>query len=394
MTENRSRGDMLELESNLVDEAMSKLTAALRFLQKFKENGAPNKSSSNSSGVHRKSGRKRKRPVIKNMCRNVIDFLDSNFPDGSLQTGTTARRNNKKDRLTDAKHKITKSNGAEERHSCDTLDTRTIETEAKYGNLDFMENQNNESQNKAHQCKLKRHKHQILGVNVPRRNLLRAALNAKVSDFSWCALVCGHQENNLEMMANLADFDIDERETILSKFILAKSLWTCKKCQSFDSIERMLSGYIACNLCQHWFHRVCCSDNNGRVEDSFNFRGVGEFVCESCASQFFGGEENDERSIVATGGAVQFQTVPVEESGEAPKLNLEENCDTKLVSGQTIELMQQSQVIPVLDSKDQTANQPQFISPEAGTQIYYQLPPNVTFPSGSEGQFKNLINIS
>ena len=61
------------------------------------------------------------------------------------------------------------------------------------------------------------HPQQLIGVDMPRRNLLRVALNADVSDVSWCTLLSGNLQKNLEMFLNLEEFDINQRETILKK---------------------------------------------------------------------------------------------------------------------------------------------------------------------------------
>jgi hypothetical protein len=232
--------------------------------------------------------------------------------------------------------------------------------------------------------KTKIHPNQILGADVPRHNLLRVALNASVSDFSWCALLCGHQEKNLEMFANLQDFDINEREIILEKFILAKSLWTCKKCKDFSSIDSMLSGFIICKLCQHWFHRNCCAS------ESKSLQLTDDFVCERCMSLFLGhvseepmeGDEN-----IPTQETLQLHTVTVEAptgiNDVTNKNFVVENIEasSKLNQGeQQIEFIQAQPSLEAqeLSAEDQLAT---------GPQIYYQLPPNVSFPPTGEGHY-------
>ena len=101
-------------------------------------------------------------------------------------------------------------------------------------------------------------------------------------------LVCGHLEKSLDILTN--EFNFDEREIILEKFVMAKTLWTCKTClnneyQESSSvppnvIELVLSGYIECRLCRHWFHRMCCAEQINNIDNDINF------VCESCTKLF------------------------------------------------------------------------------------------------------------
>ena len=116
--------------------------------------------------------------------------------------------------------------------------------------------------------------------------IYREALNSDVNNFSWCMLVCGHMEKSLDILTN--EFNFDEREIILEKFVMAKTLWACRKCvtnEHTDSaagpniIELVLSGYIECRLCRHWFHRMCCAESIPNFDDA-------SFVCESCTAMF------------------------------------------------------------------------------------------------------------
>ena len=229
---------------------------------------------------------------------------------------------------------------------------------------------------------------QVIGADVPRYNLLRVALNANISDFSWCALVCGYHEKSLEMLANLEDFDIDEREIILEKFILAKSLWTCRKCKDFSSMESMLSGFIICRLCQHWFHRNC-SVNKENAQSAV-VQSTDEFVCERCVSMFFAGESEQSvkgEEIIASQDALQLQTIaidaPVSVHDGMEKNYIVENIEasSKLSQGEHIEFIQaQSSTQAHEITEDQ-------ITSSVGPQIYYQLPPNMSFPSTGEGHY-------
>ena len=85
-----------------------------------------------------------------------------------------------------------------------------------------------------------------------------------------------------------------EREEILEKFILAKSVWSCQKCvqqqKSFD-IELILTGYIECRVCSHWFHRSCC-DNLDEIMVAGNDENF-IYVCESCVNMQNQVQQND-----------------------------------------------------------------------------------------------------
>ena len=105
-------------------------------------------------------------------------------------------------------------------------------------------------------------------------------------------LVCGHLEKSLDILTH--EFNFDEREILLEKFVMAKTLWSCKACLSNEYregnsnvatnnnnvVELVLSGYIECRLCRHWFHRICCSDQLSNLKNDMNF------VCENCTKLF------------------------------------------------------------------------------------------------------------
>ena len=129
----------------------------------------------------------------------------------------------------------------------------------------------------------KRDSKQIIGLNAPRYNLLREALRSSVNEYCWCFLICSNVHITLEALAK--EFNIKEREEILEKFILAKSVWSCHKClqsnKPFD-IELILTGYIECRTCSHWFHRSCCDnlDENLIGGNDENFI----YICENCVN--------------------------------------------------------------------------------------------------------------
>ena len=129
----------------------------------------------------------------------------------------------------------------------------------------------------------KRQSKQIIGLNAPRYNLLRQALHVNVNEYCWCFLICSNVHVTLEALAK--EFNIKEREEILEKFILAKAVWSCQKCvqlqKAFD-IELILTGYIECRVCSHWFHRSCCDnlDETMVAGNDENFI----YVCESCVN--------------------------------------------------------------------------------------------------------------
>ena len=124
-----------------------------------------------------------------------------------------------------------------------------------------------------------------------KRFIYREALHSDVNNFTWCMLVCGHLEKSLDILTH--EFNFDEREAILEKFVMAKTLWSCRTCIQNESssstttasniVEMVLSGYIECRLCRHWFHRLCCSEQLNNMEDASNDL---NFVCENCTKLF------------------------------------------------------------------------------------------------------------
>ena len=122
-------------------------------------------------------------------------------------------------------------------------------------------------------------------------------------------LVCGHLEKSLDILTN--EFNFDEREIILEKFVMAKSLWSCRTCMLNESsssataisnvVELVLSGYIECRLCRHWFHRLCCSEQLSNMEDSSNDL---NFVCENCTKLFVIQVQTDEAASATSNNIV------------------------------------------------------------------------------------------
>ena len=127
----------------------------------------------------------------------------------------------------------------------------------------------------------KRQSKQIIGLNAPRYNLLREALHVNVNEYCWCFLICSNVHITLEALAK--EFNIKEREEILEKFILAKAVWSCQKCvqlqKPFD-IELILTGYIECRVCSHWFHRACCDNLDETTVDGNDENFI--YICENC----------------------------------------------------------------------------------------------------------------
>ena len=117
------------------------------------------------------------------------------------------------------------------------------------------------------------HEKQILGAHQPRFKALRAVINADVWDFSWWILACSKPEDSLLILSKV--FNSEERDKLLEKFLLAKTVWGCGICQNL-SIDSMLSGYIECSVCCAWFHRTCC--NSDLLNDTFE----DQFTCDKC----------------------------------------------------------------------------------------------------------------
>ena len=365
-------------ENELLEEAINKLTSAVRYLRGLKEKqGEPKANPSGDINGPRKSGRKRKRPHLKNVCLDVIEFIESNFPGNSNQTNLLSTKK-EETKQSDTKHNVTSEiKNVEYRNDKLEKSLREEITDS------LNDSKNLTSKNK------KSFSHQIIGMDIPRQNLLKVALHAKVNDISWCTLACGNYDKNLEMLANLDEFDIDERETILEKFILAKSLWRCRKCKDSNSIESMLSGFIICKLCQHWFHRSCSIGKEpNQIQNSEQV--IDDYVCERCMSLFLGHTPTEPTLVegsVTNQDTLQIQnvtadtTIPINDVNE--KSFIVENIETasKLNQGeQQIEFIQTQQAT----EQGQELTDEQVAS---GTQIYYQLPPNVTFPTTGEGHY-------
>ena len=113
----------------------------------------------------------------------------------------------------------------------------------------------------------------VLGRNTPKLNLLKQTLSAEISEFCWCVLISEDVSNILEIIAK--EMTVEDREEILGKMIIARSIWACKKCDSY-SIDSILGGYLECTFCTHWFHAKC-------VDPTESVQG-GLFVCESCVA--------------------------------------------------------------------------------------------------------------
>ena len=366
-------------ENILIDQAIAKMDSALRYLRKMKQkqNVSETYTGEEDHKGQRKSGRKRRRPFVKNMCMDVIDFIESNFPE----------------HIQDIRKQIGYSSGVFQSEASN-ISIKGEENEAI--KLPILVSPKKEKP--AYNCKTDNtplienpatsHPQQLIGVDMPRRNLLRVALNADVSDISWCTLLSGNLQKNLEMFLNLEEFDINQREIILKKFVQAKSLWECSKCKDFSSLESMLSGFIICKICQHWFHRKCCSLATGEIPTSTT-NTKDDFICERCVSLFFANisdEALNGEGVVSSQQDIQVQSIsadaPIAVNDLTEKNYIVENLSDpqKLtVQGEQIEFIQAQ---PVPQAQELTEDQ---IS--AGPQIYYQLPPNVTFPTTGEGHY-------
>ena len=127
---------------------------------------------------------------------------------------------------------------------------------------------------------------QTLGSQTPRFKVLKSALNENVWDFSWWLLACTKPEESLLILSE--KFNSEERDKLLEKFLLAKTVWACGKCQNL-SIDSMLSGYIECSVCCEWFHRTCCSN------DTLNETFEDQFTCDKCNK--FGNEQMSHNNV-------------------------------------------------------------------------------------------------
>ena len=365
-------------ENDLLIEAIKRLTSAAKYLRTMKERQGDidAKKNKEANGL-RKSGRKRKRPFLKNVCLDVIEFIDSSFPGNAKDVKLTPNKNEDIKEFTAPASVASQDDNKEDENLTFTETPRKCVADSLEDTKNLI-NKNN-----------KAYPHQVIGADIPRHNLLRSALHTNVNDISWCALVCGNQDKNLEMLANLEEFDIDEREIILEKFILAKSLWRCQKCKDSNSIEAMFSGFIICKLCQHWFHRICGIGKEHNLAQTPEQLSE-DYVCERCMSLFLGHVPDDQMQVegsVSNQDTLQLQPVSVDPAISinevTEKSYIVENIDTasKLNQGEEqIEFVQ----------TQQGSGQPQELTEEqisSGTQIYYQLPPNVTFPTTGEGHY-------
>ena len=131
------------------------------------------------------------------------------------------------------------------------------------------------------------HERQILGAHKPRFKVLKYALDKDVWDFSWWILACSKPEDSLLILSQA--FNSDERDKLLEKFLLAKTIWGCGKCQNDMSIDSLLSGYIECYVCCEWFHRTCC--NYETLNEGFE----DQFSCDKCTK--FSNEQLSQTSV-------------------------------------------------------------------------------------------------
>ena len=112
-----------------------------------------------------------------------------------------------------------------------------------------------------------------LGSKATLTNLLREAVEASPGDFSWSVLVC---QDVTEVLALIAShLSPEQSDTALSKLILARSIWTCMACQTYE-VDLVLAGYLECTFCTHWYHCKCVEKMCQTV--------VTPFVCHSCLS--------------------------------------------------------------------------------------------------------------
>lgn len=170
-------------------------------------------------------------------------------------------------------------------HMIEVPDVNQISLSTKENNDDPADDLVESNEDK--KLKVIQNEKQIIGSHRPRHKVLKSALNESVWDFSWWLLACSKPEESLLILSQV--FNSDERDKLLEKFLQAKTVWACGKCQNL-SIDSMLSGYIECTVCFQWFHRTCC---NPEVMKEMMFED--QFTCDKCCK--FSNEQLSQNNV-------------------------------------------------------------------------------------------------
>ena len=120
----------------------------------------------------------------------------------------------------------------------------------------------------------------ILGRHSVRINLLKEALHKEVHEHSWIIILSQIEKNVLA----LANFSETEREVLMKKMVKAKSLWSCAKCDTYQT-SLILGGYVECHVCNSWFHILCCNNLTNENGEDLNVEFDEDFyLCDNCSN--------------------------------------------------------------------------------------------------------------
>ena len=251
-------------KSKLISEAKSCLWSAIRYIDSIED------SSKNVVEICKKLIKTTKEILPKNKqltCK--ISRIEQPFDE--MKKLTTSKHldsaTHQSEKNTEIRKKITNASHMIETHDANQISLSTKENND--GPADDIVESNDDKK-----LKVIQNEKQIIGSHRPRHRVLKAALNESVWDFSWWLLACSKPEESLLILSQV--FNSDERDKLLEKFLQAKTVWACGKCQNL-SIDSMLSGYIECTVCFQWFHRTCC---NPEVLKEMIFED--QFTCDKC----------------------------------------------------------------------------------------------------------------
>ena len=254
-------------ETKLIQEAKSCLWSAIRYIDEIE------KSQTNIKEICKKLIKTTKEILPKNkqmICKitKINEPIEETrkFDNSKMGNNATTQSELSCKALTECNKKLYTTH----KRKMQDADQTTLSNKGVNGGLEFDLYGNNENKGS---MKTKNEK-QIIGLNKPRMRVLKSALNENVWDFSWLILACSKPEDSLLILSE--GFNSDERDKLLEKFLLAKTVWACGKCPNL-SIDSMLSGYIECSVCCEWFHRACCSPEVLK-ETVFE----DQFICDKC----------------------------------------------------------------------------------------------------------------
>lgn len=108
-----------------------------------------------------------------------------------------------------------------------------------------------------------------------RKELLQQCVKAPLNDVCWMYLLALDKEGVLCCAMELET----EEKPFLEMYDNALAIWMCAVCNSVADIEKNLSGYILCDVCQQWVHGSCANVNQSDIEESDDEI---DWICPTC----------------------------------------------------------------------------------------------------------------